>query len=184
MSCRACKSLQPKCKNKISYICFGRYDSISKFKQTPFEEKNILEWIERIRRIKPDSMIGLSVTTPAKKNITADLIDRLLAANDNLYFVLVGFNMKDKYSSRVLNIKNNFDISNSLVKEFDFIAKSMTDYSVPLNAYLAAQNNVPLFTSKNGFLAEMVERYKIGKVFFKDFLIDKEDLNIDGQENF
>ena len=104
------KSLQPKCKNKISYICFGRYDSISKFKQTPFEEKNILEWIERIRRIKPDSMIGLSVTTPAKKNITADLIDRLLAANDNLYFVLVGFNMKDKYSSRVLNIKNNFDI--------------------------------------------------------------------------
>lgn len=156
------------CRDKVDYLCFGNAPNTSKFIENKNAEMQICTWLARRKAEHPNAIFCLSAGSPSPKNTTFDFVSKLvrLVSPNDLNFVLIGNGTNDYIEAEnVLNIPKNFQVSEDLTKEFDFVTKVSSDRSVLLTGYTAAYNDVSVLTFDQGFFADFVEAYNLGIVY-------------------
>lgn len=170
------KYLNDKEQKKADWICFGSVE----FKPNKKIENKIIKRIEDFKSKFNDQrelITGLTISSGLPKFLhfrnIPKIMNELNKNDDNKFiFILIGtlpLKIKDELleiynnNNYVLYIENKEKINiKSFVDLFEYSYRSVNDMSVSFSIYDLVQIKKPIITSKNGFLSEFIDYYKLG----------------------
>jgi hypothetical protein len=192
---------------KIKSTCFGEICCSGFSSETEACISQISNWVAE-KRVKMDEIkIGLWIGSSKDKVIEGlNDISMLMCGlferegeQDNIAIVIVGEGWKlfKRYNydlavvmeslGSVFIVDEQLNLPTSLwSKYFDFVVKSLDDYSVSFTHYNAISNRLPIVTFNKGFGSEFVHGYNVG-VLLDSYDIQSEELKFriaNGSFNF
>jgi glycosyltransferase involved in cell wall biosynthesis len=179
---------------KLSWICFGSYESWGKLEPwgdatEPEVRARVEAFVARIRQkadaVGKSALIGLCLGRPGRKYLHYDYAARLLQSASLTRFhlaLIVAVDMKKasepEQRRRIKALRNEANVllferpvgfhEAEMAHVYDFVWRSCADWSTPVTAYGAASAGKPLLSIHAGFLPELVREYELGAVVAED----------------